>query len=38
MPFQVRTVKRGGKLPGMRSSETRIVPSGSATPPTERIY
>ena len=35
---QVRSVKRGGKLPGMRSSETRITPSGSATLPTERIY
>ena len=35
---QVRAVKRGVKLPGLRSSETRIMPSGSATPPTERIY
>ena len=26
MLLQVRAVKRGGKLPGMRSSETRIVP------------
>ena len=39
---QVRAVKRAGRLPGIRSSETRIMPTGTSSdsnsPPTERIY
>ena len=37
-PVQVMSVKRSGRLPGMRGSETHIMPTSSASPPTERVY
>ncbi|CAK0785312.1 hypothetical protein CVIRNUC_008519 [Coccomyxa viridis] len=35
---EVMSVERPGRLPGMRGSETRIMPTSSASPPTERVY
>lgn len=34
--LQVRSMKRKGGIPGLRSSQTRILPSPQASP--ERVY